>query len=95
MPLRKVLSETDAIVLVEISENKRTSIHRTTGEGHFGESIEYTNDIKARVISAHVGEFRGAEFDTKYSLTLRKGVRLVIPGFPACGCPSRLRCLVR
>jgi hypothetical protein len=80
MPLRQVLLETDAIILAEILENNGTTTHWDTGKGIFSARVVYTNDIKARVISTHLGEFTNAEYDTKYSLTLVKGVWVTIPG---------------
>jgi hypothetical protein len=80
MPLRDVLLETDVIILVEISENKGTTTHRTSAKENFSEAVVYINDIKARVISTHFGEFASAEFVTKYSMTLVKGVWAGIPG---------------
>jgi hypothetical protein len=82
MPLKRVLLDTDVIILVEVLENKGTTKHRDKGEGKakFRESIEYTNDIKTNVISTHLGKFSGAKYDTKYSLTFVKGVWLGIPG---------------
>ena len=80
MPLSDVLLETDVIILVEISENKGTTTHQTSGKENFSEEVVYTNDIKARVISAHLGEFTHRDFSTKYTITLEKGVWLGIPG---------------
>jgi hypothetical protein len=80
MPLKDVLLKTDVIILVEISENKGTTTNRTAGQDDLIKAVVYTNDIKAKVISVHRGEFTSAEFVTKYSLTLMKGVWLVIPG---------------
>jgi hypothetical protein len=80
MSLRRVLLDTDAIILAEILENKATIKHRDKGEGNLREAVVYTNDIKTRVISTHFGEFTGTEYDTRYSLTLVKGEWLGIPG---------------
>lgn len=76
--LKEVLLETDAIILVEIVENKRTIKNRE--EGGRRKSVAYTNDIKSKVLSSPGGEFAEKVFNTKYSLVLCKGVWLCIPG---------------
>jgi len=80
MAMRRALLHTDVIVLVEILENKGTTTHRDKGKGSLKEAIVYTNDIKARVIRTHVGEFAHVEYETKYSLTLVNGAWLSILG---------------
>jgi hypothetical protein len=80
MELKQVLLETDTIILVEIIENKQTIKHENKGKGNLEESVTYTNHIKSKVLSSHVGESPGKEYSTKYSLVLVKGVWLEIPG---------------
>jgi hypothetical protein len=78
-PLSQVLSETDVIIQVEILKNEGTTTHRDAKDGR-REMVVYTNDIKTRVISTHLGKYPHAEYNTKYSLTLVKGVWLGISG---------------
>jgi hypothetical protein len=81
MQLKKVLLDTDVIILVEITQNEQTTEHRKAKKGtRFGGWTRYTNDIKSKVISTHLGEFSSAIYNTKYVLTLVKRVWLVIPG---------------
>ena len=75
MELKSILFTIDTIILVEITENKKTTV-----EGKFKESVTYTNDIKSKVLSSHVGDFTGKTYNTKYSLVLVEGVWLGIPG---------------
>jgi len=80
MPLRDVLLETDTIVLAEILQNNATTTQRKEGNAAFRECVIYANDIRTRVIGTHLGTFTSTEYNTKYSLTLVKGVWLGIPG---------------
>lgn len=80
MPLKKVLLKTDTIILVEIVKNEQTITHKNKGAGNLREVVVYANDIKSKVIAAPVGKFAGAEYNTRYSLSLVKGVWLAIPG---------------
>jgi len=80
MELAKVVPDTDAIILVEIIENKQTVVHRNKGEGFGKESVVYSNAIKSKMLGSYVGDLEGAVFNTTYRLVLAKGVWLGIPG---------------
>jgi len=80
MPLKQVLLKTDTIILVEIVKNEQTITHKNKGAGSLKEVVVYTNDIKSEVIRTLMGKFAGAEYNTRYSLSLVKGVWLGIPG---------------
>ena len=80
MQLEKVLRHTDAIILVEIVQNERTVTPHKEAGSKWGKAFVYTNDIKSKVISTHLGKYREATYDTRYSLTLVKGVWISIPG---------------
>jgi len=78
MPLRQVLLDTDMIIVVVIEGNKTTTTRQDHANGR--ESYVYTSDIKSKVLSTHLGSFTDTQYNTKYSLTLVKGVWLSIPG---------------
>jgi len=80
MELAKVVPETDAIIVVEITENTQTIEHKNKGEGFGMESVIYSNAIKSKMLGSYVGGLEGAVFNTTYKLVLAKGVWLGIPG---------------
>lgn len=80
MSLEDVLLETDAITFVEIVGNKQKITYMNKGQGNLKESTVYTNDIKSKVLTSHVGDFAEKVFNTNYVQVLTKGVWLSIPG---------------
>ena len=80
MELKQVLYQTDTILVVQIIQNQETITHKNKGKGFGKESVRYDYDIKSKVLESPVAEFTEAEYNTRYSLVLAKGVWVAIPG---------------
>jgi hypothetical protein len=75
MKLKEVLLDTKTIILVEIIENTQTIEHREARKGiPNSEVFIYKNEIKSNVLSTHLGEFEGRQYNTTFVQTLCKGV---------------------
>jgi hypothetical protein len=76
-PLEEALLATDAIILVEITQNESTTQRRPGATKEDRDTVDYTNNIKATVIGNHWGNFAGDVFNAEFSRTLVPGVWLL------------------